>query len=177
MLLELRETLERTKNVSTRRAAILKVEQNSSSHISATENYIKGKYNLNEKPTQKSLIEAQKKLLFKEIGKKTNHHKLFNMKANIHASISGSSMWLKNGNIKAEEGRLCGLQDRNLFCGNIPICNHCKEARGTIDHLATRCDKMLSHDYTRRHNEVVRCIHLLLRNEYGINSSKCMKTH
>ena len=109
---------------------------------------------------------------------KTNHQKLFNLKSNTHASVTGSSMWLKHGNIKAdEEGRLCGLQDRNLFCGNIPMCSHCKEARGTIDHLATRCDRMLSHDYTRRHNEVVRCLHLLLCNEFGIKSAKRMKTH
>ncbi|KAI5176647.1 hypothetical protein PAEPH01_2410, partial [Pancytospora epiphaga] len=29
--------------------------------------------------------------------------------------------------------------------------------------LATQCDRMLYHDYTRRDNEVVRCIHLDLK--------------
>lgn len=33
------------------------------------------------------------------------------------------------------------------------------------------------HDYTRRHNEVVRCIHLLLCNRYGVKSSKKIRTH
>ena len=178
MLLDLKGNLQRFENISTRRAAILKVELDSKSHMSVIEDYIKIKYNLTELPTQKSLGEAQKKSLFNEIGMKTNHQKLFNLKSNTHASVTGSSMWLKHGNIKAdEEGRLCGLQDRNLFCGNIPMCSHCKEARGTIDHLATRCDRMLSHDYTRRHNEVVRCLHLLLCNEFGIKSAKRMKTH
>ena len=166
MLLDLKGNLERSKSVSTRRAAILKVEKESMSHMAVIEDFIKCKYNLKENITPKSLLEAQKLSLFNEIGKKTNHQKLFNLKTNTHVSISGSSIWLKYGNIKAdEEGRLCGLQDRNLFCGNISICSHCKEARGTIDHLATRCDRMLSHDYTRRHNEVVRCLHLLLCND------------
>ncbi|KAI5168632.1 hypothetical protein PAEPH01_0285 [Pancytospora epiphaga] len=30
-------------------------------------------------------------------------------------------------------------------------------------HLATQCDRMLYHIYTRRPNEVVRCIHLGLK--------------
>ena len=178
MLLNLKLNLKVSKNISKRRAAILKVEQESVTHLSVIENFLKAKYNLNSTPTQKSLNEAQKTHLFNDISKKTNHQKLFNVKTNKHVSITASSNWLRFGNIKAnEEGRLCGLQDRNLFCGNIPICNHCKEARKTIDHLATRCDRMLSHDYTRRHNEVVRCLHLLLCNEYGIKSSKRMKTH
>ena len=46
-----------------------------------------------------------------------------------------------------------------------------------MDHLATKCDRMLGHDYVRRHNEVVRCIHLLLCNKYGIRRSKKLRTH
>ncbi|TBU08779.1 hypothetical protein CWI39_0142p0010 [Hamiltosporidium magnivora] len=36
---------------------------------------------------------------------------------------------------------------------------------------------MLGHDYTRRHNEVVRCLHLLLLNRYKFKSSKRIKSH
>ncbi|KAF7683899.1 hypothetical protein TCON_0897 [Astathelohania contejeani] len=36
---------------------------------------------------------------------------------------------------------------------------------------------MLGHDYTRRHNEVLRCIHLLLANKYGFKKSKKLRTH
>ena len=36
---------------------------------------------------------------------------------------------------------------------------------------------MVGHDYTRRHNEVVRCIHLHLCNKYSIKNSKKMRTH
>ena len=36
---------------------------------------------------------------------------------------------------------------------------------------------MLSHDYTRRHNEVVKCLHLLLCVKYGIKTLKKLRTH
>ncbi|KAF7678800.1 hypothetical protein TCON_2561 [Astathelohania contejeani] len=36
---------------------------------------------------------------------------------------------------------------------------------------------MLGHDYTRRHNEVLRCIHLLLANKYGFKKLKKLRTH
>ncbi|TBU20112.1 hypothetical protein CWI38_0130p0020 [Hamiltosporidium tvaerminnensis] len=40
----------------------------------------------------------------------------------------------------------------------------------TVDHLETRCEKMLSHEYTRPHNEMVGCLHLLLLNRYKSHS-------
>ena len=36
---------------------------------------------------------------------------------------------------------------------------------------------MLDHDYTGRHNEVLKCIHLFLCNKYGIKRSKRLRTH
>ncbi|KAL6120507.1 hypothetical protein NUSPORA_02757 [Nucleospora cyclopteri] len=47
----------------------------------------------------------------------------------------------------------------------------------TVDHLATRCDRMLAFDYTKRHNEVLRCIHLLMCLRYGLKSSKKIRNH
>ncbi|TBU20350.1 hypothetical protein CWI38_0086p0070 [Hamiltosporidium tvaerminnensis] len=40
------------------------------------------------------------------------------------------------------------------------MCQYCIKSGKTVDHLATRCEKILGHDYTRLHNEVVRCLHL-----------------
>ncbi|KAL6120406.1 hypothetical protein NUSPORA_02870 [Nucleospora cyclopteri] len=89
-----------------------------------------------------------------------------------------SSLWLKKGNIKArDEAALCFLQDRDLFYGNKSNCPHCKSAMKTVDHLATGCDRMLAFDYTRRHNEIVRCIHLLMFLRYGLKSSKKIRNH
>ena len=36
---------------------------------------------------------------------------------------------------------------------------------------------MLYHDYMRRHNEIVRCIHLFLCNKYGIIRRKKLRSH
>ncbi|KAL6120643.1 hypothetical protein NUSPORA_02590 [Nucleospora cyclopteri] len=47
----------------------------------------------------------------------------------------------------------------------------------TIDHLTIRCDKTLAFDYTRRHNEIIRCIHLLMCLRYGLKSSKKICNH
>jgi hypothetical protein len=56
-------------------------------------------------------------------------------------------------------------------------CQHFRTVKGTVDHLARRCDRVLAHDYTRRHNEVVRTIHLLMVNKYGFKRSRKMRNH
>ena len=57
------------------------------------------------------------------------------------------------------------------------MCPHCKERSKSVDHLASQCNRMLGHDYTRRHNEVVKCIHLFLCNKYNIKRSKRHRSH
>ncbi|XP_029657115.1 uncharacterized protein LOC115231179 [Octopus sinensis] len=57
------------------------------------------------------------------------------------------------------------------------LCSHCKKCKKTVDHLATQCGKMLNSDYLRRHNEVVKCIHLHLCRTYGIKRGSKLKTH
>ncbi|KAF7670486.1 hypothetical protein TCON_2855, partial [Astathelohania contejeani] len=85
-----------------------------------------------------------------------------------------SSTWMKYGNIDPHaEGIYCYIQDRNVFWrDNALQCQHCGKTKKSIDHLATGCDRMLRNDYTRKHNEVLRCIHLLLANKYGLKKSK-----
>ena len=43
--------------------------------------------------------------------------------------------------------------------------------------MATQCDRMLVHDYMRRHNEALRCVHLQLCVNYGLKSCKKIKNH
>ncbi|TBT98021.1 hypothetical protein CWI39_2622p0010, partial [Hamiltosporidium magnivora] len=87
----------------------------------------------------------------------------YNSMKNELVSVSDSSRWLKRGNIgPRNEAVFCYIQDRNVFWGADGVCQHCGKSGKTVDHLATRCEKMLGHDYTRWHNEVVRCLHLLL---------------
>ena len=85
------------------------------------------------------------------------------------ANAKEYSVWLTHGNNKPrDEASFSYIQDRNVFWNEDSKCPHCKEAGRTVDHLATRCDRMLYHDYTRRHNEVVKCLHMLMSNKYEI---------
>ena len=178
MLLQLKSTLVRHQHTSTRRAAILKVEMDNQTHLSKIEDYLKIKYGIGEDLTDKLLGAAQKESLYSEIAKKKLHGKLYRARANPIVSLKDSSTWLLRGNIRPrDEASCCNLQDRNMFLGAITKCNHCNNAPKTVDHLASKCDRMLSHDYTRRHNEVVRCLHLLLCNKYGIKTSKRVRSH
>ncbi|KAF7675933.1 hypothetical protein TCON_2706 [Astathelohania contejeani] len=81
---------------------------------------------------------------------------------------------MKYGNIDPRaEGFYCYIQDRNVFWRDIALqCQHCGKAKKSIDHLATGYDRMFGNDYTQKHNEVLRYIHLLLANKYGFKKSK-----
>ena len=125
----------------------------------------------------KNLKDFQAAALYSEIKNKTRHEKLYRARENEFVSLSDSSIWLKDGNIQPQdEGKYCLMQDRNMFNGNI-MCPHCKSRVKTVDHLATQCDRMLYYDYTRRHNEVVRCIHLGLCRKYGPKAFPRMRNH
>ncbi|TBU11109.1 hypothetical protein CWI38_1381p0030, partial [Hamiltosporidium tvaerminnensis] len=124
MLLQVLDRLEKSKEISTRRAGILKVENNKKTHLALIKGFLKAKYRLVEEVTKKNLEE-----------------------------------------------------DRNVFWGADGVCQHCGKSGKTVDHLATRCEKMLGYDYTRRHNEMVRCLHLLLLNRYKFKSLKRIRSH
>ena len=178
MLLQLHNTLDASKEISTRRAAILKVEYDCKTHLSVIVPYLKTKYGMKDILTKKNLEEAQTAALYGDISKKIRHEKLYRARNNEIVNMKDSSMWLKRGNIRPQdEARYCYLQDRNMFGGSNAMCPHCNTQRKTVEHLATQCEKMLYHDYMRRHNEVLRCIHLLLCNKYGVKSTKRMGSH
>ncbi|TBU12226.1 hypothetical protein CWI38_0842p0010, partial [Hamiltosporidium tvaerminnensis] len=59
MLLQLLDCLEKSKEISNRRAAILKVENNNKTHLALIKGFLKVKYRLVEEVTKKSLEEAQ----------------------------------------------------------------------------------------------------------------------
>ena len=178
MEFQLFETLNSAKDTSLRRAAILKVMQDENSSTAIIVPYLKIKYNIQGEVSLKILEDAQKSFLYSEIKNKTRHEKLYRAKSNEMVDLEKSSLWMTHGNISAkDEAHLCYLQDRNLFGGAPGICPHCKERPKSVDHLASQCNRMLGHDYTRRHNEVVKCIHLFLCNKYGIKRSKRLRTH
>ncbi|KAI5175256.1 hypothetical protein PAEPH01_2125 [Pancytospora epiphaga] len=66
-----------------------------------------------------------------------------------------------------DEARYCYLHICNMFGGETGACPHCKKRSKTVDHLATQCDRMLYHDYTRRYNEALRSVGLGLCLNYN----------
>ncbi|TBU02018.1 hypothetical protein CWI37_0575p0010, partial [Hamiltosporidium tvaerminnensis] len=58
MLLQLLDCLEKSKEISTRRAAILKVENNNKTHFAPIKSLLKVKFRSGEEVTKKSLKEA-----------------------------------------------------------------------------------------------------------------------
>ncbi|TBU20684.1 hypothetical protein CWI38_0035p0070 [Hamiltosporidium tvaerminnensis] len=109
MLPRLLDCLEKGKETSTRRAAILKVKNNNKTHLS---------YRLVEEVTKKSLEEAQLAKLYNEVETRKLHSKLYNARKNELLSISDSSRWLKRGDIRLRsEAVFCYIQDRNVFWG------------------------------------------------------------
>ncbi|KAI5169545.1 hypothetical protein PAEPH01_0799 [Pancytospora epiphaga] len=75
-----------------------------------------------------------------------------------------------------DEAQCCYLYICNTFGGETGTCPHCKKRSKTVDHLATQCDRMLYHDYTRRHNEVVCCIHFGLKYIIYMHYCVCVYT-
>lgn len=178
MLLQLRNSLEESKASCSRRAAILEVENKCKTHLSLIPSFLSAKYSIPETITLEKLREAQTKALLSEIKNRKTHEKLFRAGDNELTSVKDSSIWLKDGNNSArDEAAFCYLQDRNIFWGENIMCPHCKAFAKTVDHLATKCDRMLGHDYMRRHNEVVKCLHLLLCNKFGFKNAKKLRTH
>ncbi len=103
---------------------------------------------------------------------------LYRSKENQFISIEKSSNWIRHGNNTPQYGaRMFNLQDRNIFTGNPTTCKHCRAAKGTVDHLVTRYDKIFANEYTRRHNEIIKCIQLLICNKYWLKSSKKIRGH
>ncbi|KAF9761309.1 hypothetical protein NGRA_2734 [Nosema granulosis] len=75
-----------------------------------------------------------------------------------------------------EEGALCAVQCRNIFLEKRFKCPHCNDKLKSAD-MATQCDRMLSHDYMRWHNESLRCFHLQFVLNYGLTKSKKIRNH
>ncbi|KAK1349313.1 hypothetical protein LUQ84_001492 [Hamiltosporidium tvaerminnensis] len=144
MLLQLLDCLKKSKEISTRRAAIFKVENKNKTHLALIKGFLKVKYRLVEKVTRKKLEDDQLAKLYNEIEKRKLHSKLYNARKNELVSVSDSSRWLKRGNIRAQnEAVFCYIQDKNVLWGADGMCQYCGKSGKTVDHLATRCEKML----------------------------------
>ena len=110
MLFQLNKSLEGFRTVSLRRAAILKVEKDNSTHLALINSYLIAKYKLNESLNSKILCEAQLKSLIVDIKEKECHERLFRVCDHELADVKDSAIWLTQGNIKPrDEGAFCFL--------------------------------------------------------------------
>ncbi|XP_029656638.1 uncharacterized protein LOC115230638 [Octopus sinensis] len=140
--------------------------------------FISRKYNIENinELTITKLVEIQHEYLIRQIETKPLHSFLFQCLKDTEVNVNESAGWLVHGNNSARtEGMCCLLQDQNLFFDNGE--NKCNSAKKIVDHLATRCGRMLNSSYLRRHNEIVKCLHLHLCRQYGIRKTKKLKTH
>ena len=160
-------TLSEVKN--SRKRVIMKNEEHRNSRISRSFAEASTKYSTCNVHAVKK---AQKASLFKSISKKKTHSLCMNNFHRHGVSQKASAVWLRKGNISPQtEGSLTLLQDRNLFWLNDERCNTCSVTRN-VDHVATRCRRLVSHEYKRRHDEATRCIALKLSRMYSFTKTR-----
>ncbi|XP_029654655.1 uncharacterized protein LOC115228141 [Octopus sinensis] len=181
ILMQFLKSLEKQSAVCLRRSGILRVIKTKKWHLATIAGFLTSKYAIadTESIDINSLKDIQKKYLLNKIKSKSLHSVMFKCLDESNVDLSTSSEWLAKGNNGSRsEALYCLLQDRNLFFANTrPLCNHCKKSKQTVDHLATQCGKMLNSDYLRRHDEVVKCVHLHICRMYGIKKNRKLKTH
>lgn len=88
-------------------------------HISyLLKRYLKIKYDLGERLSIKSFVEAQKLALYSDIKKQTNHGTAYIALENELICIERSYVWLKRRNNQSRnEATYCFLRDKNMFFG------------------------------------------------------------
>ncbi|KAG0438663.1 Retrovirus-related Pol polyprotein from type-2 retrotransposable element R2DM [Dictyocoela muelleri] len=170
-----------SENNTTRKKLITKgLEYSSESKILYSKKSIIKKYNLIEENTDaKTIREIQTNQLVAKLKNKIFHGTFFNKLTELGFNISSGNEWILYGYQTAKtEAYGFLIQDRYLSSFyNAGKCKFCKKAKISIDHLATRCGMLLHTSYIRRHNEVVKSIHLRIMNKFGITSKKKLKSH
>ena len=91
MLLQLYNTLDKSKETCLRRRAILYIENKNNSHMSRIALFLKAKYKTNTPPNLDELKVIQSKSLYSEISKKYNHAKLYRPNDDPNSSLEESS--------------------------------------------------------------------------------------
>lgn len=100
-----------------------------------------------------------------------------------HADVDKelSYTWLKNGLLHPEtEGTLLAIQDQVIATRNYKkfiikdqniqsdLCRKCHQFSETIDHITSGCKLLAATEYTERHNNAARIVHLELAKKYNL---------
>lgn len=102
-----------------------------------------------------------------------------------HVDKAASNYWLTHGDLFPEtEGFVMAIQDQVIATKNYlkfivkdtntpsDTCRQCANAPETIQHITSGCSMMSATDYTHRHNQVAKIIHLKLALHHKLLHSK-----
>ncbi|KAG0435865.1 Retrovirus-related Pol polyprotein from type-1 retrotransposable element R2 [Dictyocoela muelleri] len=167
------------KNTIRKKIIIKGLESSPESKTLYYKNLIIEKYSLPRDAKKTLLIEKQNEKHILTLKEKIMHGTFFKKIEEYGFSISSNNLWLLYGNhTSSTEAYNFLMQDRYLSSFyKAGRCKFCKKCNISIDHLATRCGMLLHSSYIRRHNEVIKSIHLRLLNKYGISTRKKLKNH
>lgn len=160
ILLQFHTFLANRKSVCQRKKCIIYNEKTKATQLGLINEYILSKYSVN-KLNVKDLEKLQQKNLTARISAKSLHLTVIK-----HLKMK---TWISNQEV-------CGLELGIIlpavkpyiaYCkieiyssANQMLCNHCNAKIKSVDHLATKCGRLLYINYTQRHDEVLRCLHL-----------------
>ncbi|KAK1932706.1 hypothetical protein X943_000441 [Babesia divergens] len=175
MMLRLWLTLTKDESRSVRRAAICQHYRSSHHRVSLIVQELKDDYGIEIKP-EKSIERAIRDLRYAQIKKlhdvinETKIHKLlFSLRGQRNIDFEGSTLWMRKSMLNPqEEAKLVKLQDRNLAWMSLTGTHRGCGRAINVDHLATKCEKLVHVEYTRRHDEVARIIHYMVAKWIGI---------
>ena len=179
ILLSLYNYLMNNKENNIRKMTIIKFEEtNSNNELNNINNILMNQYNIGlEQLNKVELEKEQNQQLLNIINNKILHKIMFNKDNCTFRDDIASSYWLKYGKLSPNlEGLLMLVQDRNFFSKSVTKCNHCNERIKIVDHISTKCDKLLF-SYRIRHDEVLKCIHLSLIRKYNFSDNSKIKYH
>ncbi|KAG0435770.1 LINE-1 retrotransposable element ORF2 protein [Dictyocoela muelleri] len=148
----------------------------SKSRIIKYKDILKNKYNTSIDDI-KALNKLQIQYLFNKNKNKEIHGLFYKNIEEQKLNFECGSKWLMIGNHNPRQEAINFLiQDRNFNFSNRK-CFGCGSVKFSIDHIATKCVKLLHTHYLARHNEIVKAIHLNLCKRYGFTDSKKIKNH
>ncbi|KAK1939735.1 putative reverse transcriptase, partial [Babesia divergens] len=178
MMLRLWLTLSGDESRSPRRAAICQYFR------SSYHRELKDDYGIEIKPEEsieraiRDLRYAQTKNLHDVINETKIHKLLFSLRGQRNIDFEGSTLWMRKSMLNPqEEAKLVNLQDRNLAWMSLTGTHRGCGRVINVDHLATKCEKLVHVEYTRRHDEVARRLHFVLARQIGVPNLKHLDKH
>ncbi|KAG0435826.1 Retrovirus-related Pol polyprotein from type-2 retrotransposable element R2DM, partial [Dictyocoela muelleri] len=167
------------KNTVRKKIIIKCIESTPDSKILHYENHVYKKYKLIGNENTNDLKNIQIENLMIKLKEKALHGSFFKKIIEHGYSIKSNNEWILYGNQTASAEAFSFLLQDRYFSSfyNAGKCKFCKKSNISVDHIATRCGSLLHSSYIRRHNEVVKSIHLRIINKYGISSRKKLKNH